>query len=273
MNCNDFEKIVNDLACDRLMEAGKKEEAWAHTKVCMRCVARLVKEKFLTASLRLAAKEDTASASAPAHVKANLLAAFAQQSNSSVVAFAPVHKAKSSNYFWKYAAIAAAIVIAFVAIAAMRSLFTRTDGFQQAANANVEIKGTPKEVIAVTPNQEEQEASPRTPQKNEVNRVVRRNNVAKTQRPKAVTPSIENETSKETTTDFIALTYTGGNSASSNGMIVRVKVPRATLIAMGLPLNAAQTEGYVKADLVVGEDGVARAIRLVQDSSTSETKE
>ena len=94
MNCHDFEKVVNDLAEGDLMEASIKEKAMAHAKSCVRCVARLSKEKFLTDALRLAAKSDTAEA--PANVKANLLAAFqAQHSNSNVVVFAPVHKEKS----------------------------------------------------------------------------------------------------------------------------------------------------------------------------------
>ena len=47
-------------------------------------------------------------------------------------------------------------------------------------------------------------------------------------------------------------------------MVVRVEIPRATLLSMGLPMNTDRGNTLVKADVVVGDDGVPRAIRLVQ---------
>ena len=48
------------------------------------------------------------------------------------------------------------------------------------------------------------------------------------------------------------------------GVVVRVEIPRATLLSMGLPMNTDRGNSLVKADVVVGDDGVPRAIRLVQ---------
>jgi hypothetical protein len=45
---------------------------------------------------------------------------------------------------------------------------------------------------------------------------------------------------------------------------VRVEVPRATLLSLGLPLNLERGDSHVKADLLVGDDGMTRAIRLVR---------
>jgi hypothetical protein len=67
----------------------------------------------------------------------------------------------------------------------------------------------------------------------------------------------------ETVTDFIPLTAIADATAMHSGTIVRVEMPRASLIAMGLPLNAERAHETVKADIVVGDDGLARAIRLV----------
>src|SRR6185369_14078066 len=67
----------------------------------------------------------------------------------------------------------------------------------------------------------------------------------------------------ETVSEFIPLTELADATAISSGTIFRVEMPRASLIAMGLPLNAERAHETVKADIVVGDDGLARAIRLV----------
>lgn len=264
MNCNDFEKFVSDLAQHHLMEAGKREMALQHTKGCARCNARLYNERVLSASLSAAANAETESA--PANIKANLLAAFNEKhSTNSTNVVALTSKKESSNYFWKLAA-AAAIVIAFLGIAAMRFVLPASDTtLQQAAKSsdikNVEIK-----------KQEYKNESPRTPfEKDKGNSVARRDARANT--PRRGNKSIENANNNEIASDFIALTYTDETSSGNNGMVVRVKLPRATVIAMGLPLNANHTDGYVKADVLVGDDGVARAIRLVQNSSDTDETE
>ena len=41
-------------------------------------------------------------------------------------------------------------------------------------------------------------------------------------------------------------------------------VARAALASFGLPVNAEATGGRVKADVLMGQDGVARAIRFVR---------
>jgi len=75
----------------------------------------------------------------------------------------------------------------------------------------------------------------------------------------------ESETNALTaTTDFIPLTYAANAQPLQNGILMRVEVPRASLLAMGLPLNAERAAEKVKAEVMLGEDGVAYAIRLLQ---------
>jgi len=45
---------------------------------------------------------------------------------------------------------------------------------------------------------------------------------------------------------------------------VRVQVLRSALIAFGVPMNMERAGELITADVVVGEDGLARAIRFVQ---------
>ena len=53
-------------------------------------------------------------------------------------------------------------------------------------------------------------------------------------------------------------------SGMEGGQIVRVEVPRSALASFGLPMNAERAGERVKADVVLGYDGVARAIRFVR---------
>jgi hypothetical protein len=46
--------------------------------------------------------------------------------------------------------------------------------------------------------------------------------------------------------------------------LVRVELPRSALTSFGIPLDAERTGGRVKADVLLGEDGTARAIRFVR---------
>jgi hypothetical protein len=52
--------------------------------------------------------------------------------------------------------------------------------------------------------------------------------------------------------------------------IVRMEMPVAALIAAGMPLFAADTGARAQADIMVGEDGLARAIRVVSISDYKE---
>jgi hypothetical protein len=65
--------------------------------------------------------------------------------------------------------------------------------------------------------------------------------------------------------EFMPVTYTGDNGESARGgRVIRVDVSRATLFAMGINVPLENESPTVKADLLVGPDGVTRAIRLVE---------
>jgi len=68
----------------------------------------------------------------------------------------------------------------------------------------------------------------------------------------------------EVATDFLPLTFTADAPALESGHVVRVKIPRSALVSFGLPMNLERAGELVKADVVIGDDGLARAIRFVQ---------
>lgn len=67
----------------------------------------------------------------------------------------------------------------------------------------------------------------------------------------------------EITTDFIPLIH-GGLVSADAGHVLRVELPRSALAGFGLPLNAERAGERVKADVLMGDDGIARAIRFVR---------
>jgi hypothetical protein len=64
--------------------------------------------------------------------------------------------------------------------------------------------------------------------------------------------------------DFYAVSYAGDpHETERGGRIVRVDIPRSTLFAMGINVPLENESATVKADLLVGSDGVTRGIRVV----------
>jgi hypothetical protein len=47
------------------------------------------------------------------------------------------------------------------------------------------------------------------------------------------------------------------------GQLVRVRMPRSNLIPLGIPIDQGRASETIKADVLLSNDGLARAIRLV----------
>jgi hypothetical protein len=77
-------------------------------------------------------------------------------------------------------------------------------------------------------------------------------------RPKPVRGSAK----REVVTNFIPVMV--DPDPFERGRLVRVKLPRSALSAFGLPVNEEHFEERIQADVLVGEDGLARAIRFVK---------
>jgi hypothetical protein len=77
----------------------------------------------------------------------------------------------------------------------------------------------------------------------------------------------------EVATQFYPLVY--GDVPVTRGNIVRLEVPRAAYASLGLepPAGAGSRPDLVLADVIVGEDGLARAVRFVLPSTIEEQQE
>lgn len=257
MNCQRFDQVVSDLARGQIMEADVRNEALAHSEECGRCGPRLHDEEKLTRGLRLLAA-DMESMSAPAEMELRLREAFrTRQVPAPVVA-----SVSTRSRYWLVAVAAALLVVMSVAAMWWRSDVPQ----QQYANKTpkqVEVPSGPKEA---TPKQE----APRevqyhaevVPPRQQVQtpRPLHRNTVTR----KTPEMPVANHVTNEIATDFVPLGDLNPASLQDGGQIVRVKLRRSTLVRFGFPINMDRYNENVKADVLVGADGLARAIRFVQ---------
>ena len=83
-------------------------------------------------------------------------------------------------------------------------------------------------------------------------------------RPDAVEAASAAPPSVEITTEFFPLTQWTEDLEIQGARVVRVELPRTTRLAAGFPMNAERADEPIQADVLVGYDGVARALRFVQ---------
>lgn len=279
MNCQNFAEIVFELADERMaiLSVATRRAALAHALGCAGCGAQLQAARSLDDALtNVAASEPVA---APARVKQALLVAFEQsRAVAPAVAAAPPVRREPSGlrqlFGWRprfslnagLAWTAAMILIGLASAVLLPRLLNRTDTTR---NKTAVVMPTPHPAFKTneTPRSDIARVTPTaTP---EVKPSMR---VAAIRRPRTMRPAInalpaataaDSATTDLATTGYIPLTYT--TAAPQSGMVVRVEVPRASLLAMGLPVNGERATGNVKADVLMGMDGVALAIKLVNE--------
>jgi hypothetical protein len=251
MNCQKFENVVSELARGQMMAAQQRGEALAHSDACEECAARLYDEEMLTRGLQSLAAE-MEPLLAPGNVESNLLEAF--RARQVVV---PISSRRSSSRYWL--AAVAAILLIVMSVIAVRWRSSGVVAPQQIA----EEKTLPDKAKALD------EPSNETPKEVEyrVDNVPHRRLNRKPNRP-ARLPGSENAQLanhvNEIATDFIPLRYLNPASLQDGGQIVRVELPRSALANFGLPVNMDRYNEKVKADVLLGVDGLAHAIRFVQ---------
>ena len=254
MNCQRFEQLVTELARGQMMEADVRAEALVHSEQCENCSARLADEERLTRGLQFLA-EDMESLAAPDGVELKLREAFRQRHE-----VVPVAASSSRSRYW-LVAVAATLLIAMGALA----MWLRSDAPEKTIADNtpqkqVEAPDKPKEAVGPTdpqPQKAEEQAENHIPRR-QAPKPSRRNT------RRAPETQMANHASNEIATDFMPLGDVNVSTLQEGGQIIRVKVPRSTLVRFGFPANMDRYNENVKADVIVGVDGLARAIRFVQ---------
>lgn len=266
MNCQEFDQIVVELAADKLSSARTRIVALTHVSTCEACNNRLMAEKVLENGLAAVAESDKGQ-QASAKLKQSLRAAFeAQQEKIAAETIAtnvirlPIHKS-SVRPRWAWSLAAAAVIVFAVSVFVWRN---------QPTSENLPLIASSSPTPTVTPTPSNQSIEPITPQadtglKLDGARTLSENSSRK-RSPRTNRQRTIQAQENELAANYIPLNYSPGTALSDESLVVRVEVPRTSLIAMGLPLSLHADLGseMVKADLRVGLDGIPLAIRLVR---------
>lgn len=155
-----------------------------------------------------------------------------------------------------FAAFASVAIIGIVGFAVVMSMLDTAEvAVRQPATPVSEVKrfNEPDKVV-------DRMMPPTADAPPEIRRTSDRSNISK--RPPLRRPEAQQVQSEG---EFYALSYAGDpNETERGGRIIRVDIPRSTLFAMGVDIPLENEAETVKADLLVGNDGVTRAIRVVK---------
>jgi hypothetical protein len=237
MNCQEFERTIIDLRSEHLIGALE------HAETCARCHPLLKREQRMTAGLQALAAEE-ATINAPERVRSALRAVFDEQHTT--VAERPVSSWSSRpKLIWGMAAAAMLMLTAVTAALLLREPRAGIDD-TMVAEAN-----------KTTPVQARQRVSAAAPPE------IRAAKAAKPYRGSIRRPKPELRDSADDAGALFPLTYVARSGPTEFVQKVRVEISRSTLLSMGVPVNLERGEGLIKAEITIGEDGVARAVRII----------
>jgi len=259
MNCQSFENVVVDLARLTPLDASVRDAAVAHCEGCDNCARRLTQEKLLSAGLMALAAE-MKSAVVAHHVQESLLSVLRQQG----VAPQP----ERANHSWQYLAVAAVILVAVALGIAGYKMRQEPPVNSQARS--MPATETPVPIAPTTPINDPAEGPTIKRKPTPI--------VAKKQRPgkflanasarstfvSVVVGTVTDTEASEVVSPFMPLGDTNPANIQEGAQVVRVELPRYAMARFGLPVNMERYDERVKADVWLGADGLARAIRFVQ---------
>jgi hypothetical protein len=269
MNCREFQSLVVDLARDAMMDAGTLRSGLAHVESCHECDARLTEERSLTSVLHIAAKGLSVS-EAPTRVESALLREFRKAAMASLGSEIARRRVRVRAYMgW---GLAAAAVLLLILIPLAWRIHLKSQQVSP-VGATSPHGPEPKETATVAPDPTDTpvpESGPRHNRKSPeyvaglTSRSRRRVGSGAVSKASPNPEPAGNPLNAEIATDFMPLSFGMDQTTLSGARIVRVELPRSALLNFGLPVNMEKSEERVKADVVVGEDGLAHAIRFVR---------
>jgi hypothetical protein len=254
MNCEEFQTVVSDLAREQIMEVRARTHALVHSAGCDDCARSLADERSLSVGLRSLA-ERMKSLEAGPRVEAQLLASFRDR-NAFKSALVRSHR-------WLYwVGAAAAVVLVVFGVVAMRG---RVAPAAQPSDENAKAGVTkprattgPSPSILATTSAPGESLPNRPPSRTTGSGANRRHS------PSVRSTFTATGADSEIATDFFPVGDGNTLNLEDGGQLVRVELPRSALVRFGLPVNIERGNERVKADVLFGADGLARAIRFVQ---------
>jgi hypothetical protein len=303
MNCREFENNIDSLARGALTDSRTFDEATAHEESCANGAAQFADERALTSALRALAssmKKEEAPARVEAKLVAAFRAsaargvAVAEDESEDGRASNVMNMAARANVkSWSWAkslavaslAAAAAVALFMLAPQFMPSKKTNavagtqtgrpqssaaqgTDANPTSTSGDRQIASSPDaDVPQQSPTDRDEDTTPRVSSPRRSTNPVRPTNVSFRSSESGISQPVHEAAGEqgvaEIATEFIPLMQGGQLGQAEGGHLVRVELPRSAMASFGLPVNYERTGGRVKADVLLGDDGIARAIRFV----------
>jgi hypothetical protein len=233
MTCREFDEIVHAYVRMELLDVRLREAALEHAAECSLCANRMAE----AVSLAEASEEESNRVhdlQTPPQVLATVLAEFRH------------HHARSSwrrTLVWSSMGAVAAVLLIVFWVAGVRS----NGPAQPSPRKDVSSQPTgPVDVMAPAPEPLNEDAQGAEEE------------VADASASDAATGVTY------VASDFVPVPFTSAFGADDPGMVVRVELTRASLAQLGYPLATAADDDLVQADVLVGEDGWPRGVKLVQ---------
>lgn len=230
MTCSEFDEVVHGFVHLELLDVNVREAVLEHAAHCTLCSERMADATAL-AEASHALGENARGLHTPPQVEVALLAAFRSH-----------HRRASWQRTLEWTSIGAA--------AAVLTLFLWLGhGNQKTTSAPTARKDAASRSSAPVQAQ----ASDSLKLNGET--------------PAATESSVVAEVSANETyaaSDFVPVPYSGAIVADDPGMVVRVQLTRASLAQLGYPVAETPDEDLIMADVLVGEDGWPRGVKLIQ---------
>ena len=246
MNCRDIEINSTAFARAEMLDGVTRDQCLAHAETCARCAARLAGERTLLAGFQTVAGELAGEGASP-RVEAALLHAFHEHAAYGLRVLQMPQKRHRARWIW---AAAAAAVLALVSTLVVSRLNATSPNEPRQAE---EVPSGPPGPSAPLPERD-------TPSFNGDKKIAgQRRGVSRRRYVSQPQPD-----RNEIATDFMPLLEGDDLASLDSSQLVRVELPGSALIAVGLPVDAEMADTPVKADVLIGHDGLARAIRFVR---------
>jgi hypothetical protein len=228
MTCREFDEIVHGFVRMELLDVNVREAALEHAAHCELCSERMADAAAL-AEVSETAGRNSREEQTPPRVEAALLTVFRNQ-----------HRRASWRRTLEWAGLgaAAAVLLAFLWTASGRS--------------KGQAPAVPRKDVSSQSGAPQEAKSPATSE------------MDKATPAEAAISGDAPASDAYAASDFVPVPFTGAITADDPGMIVRVQLTRASLAQLGYPVAETPDEELILADVLVGEDGWPRGVKLIQ---------
>ena len=251
MNCVTFKAVAQDLDREGVIEETMREDALSHSESCLRCARRLHDVRALSAAFESLARADD-SKNAPPWIENRVVMAFRAQAQRTV---------RRSRLTWTFAAAAALALTLGAGLLWHRTVAFNSTGSRRVAQGSSQPAMTYAAAgsMAAERRAQPQGVKPKPSRQAPTGHHLRHRPVEHTPaapRPPEVLPSQE-------MADFLPLPFADREEPLGAGAIVRIQLSEGSLGLLGVPVSDPTSSQPVTADVMLGQDGTARAIRFV----------